>query len=167
MQITRSSVTKEGYIQITHFEVHGSVNPTTSFSHTSVVWTSSQVFYLHIFQLYNLSNFIIRFLLPLDLYAEFNTIWYGICLWSVGVRSVSVSVQLLGHPLPAHCWSAVRSRKGLDSVWALLRNNWNIHVLATSFFNTDPKCSPVPATVNKINCIPIKSSIMLLTIWNL
>lgn len=37
MQIIRSSVTKEGYIQITGFEVHGGVNPTTSFSHTSVV----------------------------------------------------------------------------------------------------------------------------------
>lgn len=147
MQIIRFSVTKEGCIQIISFEVHGSVNPTASFSHTSVVWTSSQVFYL----LCDLSNFIIRFLLSLDSYADCDTLWYGICLWSVGASCSScVSVQLLGHLQPAHCWTGVKSRKELDSVWTLLSNNWNIHVLATLFFNTNPKCSPIPAAMKKI-----------------
>lgn len=56
----RSSVTEEGYIQIISLELCRSVNPTTTFSHSSVVWMSSEVFYF--FQLYGLSIFIISFL---------------------------------------------------------------------------------------------------------
>ena len=73
-------------------------------------------------------------LLPPALYAEHDVIWYGISLWSVGVSSPScVPSQLLVHPQPTHWWGGVRSRKGLDSVQALLSNKENIPVLSTLF----------------------------------
>jgi len=44
-------------------------------------------------------------LLPPALYAEYDTIWYGISLWSVGVSCPGcVPSQPLAHPQPARWW---------------------------------------------------------------
>ena len=74
------------------------------------------------------------FLLPPALYAEHDVIWYRISLGSAGVSYPRcVPCKCLVHPQPT-CWQGgVRSRKGLDAVWALLSSNENIAMLLTWF----------------------------------
>jgi len=69
----------------------------------------------------NISPFL---LLPPTLYAEYDLKWHGTSLWSGGVSCPGrVPSQLLVHPQPPYWWGGVRSRKGLDSVQALLSSN--------------------------------------------
>ena len=72
------------------------------------------------------------FFFPQLYIAEHEVIRYGISLWSVGcIPSCPVCVpsQLLVHPQPPRWWGGGRSRKGLDSVEALLSDNENIPAL--------------------------------------
>lgn len=65
--------------------------------------------------------------------AEQGTIWYGMCLGSVGVScSRYVPSQLPVNP-KFPWWGGMRSRRGLDSVLALLSINENIPVLPTLY----------------------------------
>ena len=72
--------------------------------------------------------------LPSRFIAEHDVIWFGISLWSVGGQlSRLCPPRLLVHPQPARWWGGVRSRKGVDSVQALLSSNENIPELSTPF----------------------------------
>ena len=63
-------------------------------------------------------------LLPPTFIAELDVIWYGISLWSVGVSCPScVFSQLLEQPQAPHWQGSARSKKGIDSVQALLSHN--------------------------------------------
>lgn len=100
--------------------------------------------------------------------AEQNVIWCGISLWSVGISSPSsVPSHLLVHHQPTHCWGEVRSRKGLDALWAVLSNNKNITGLSTgcAVFSTNPKRSCIPAIVKESNSTSAKVNIYICGFW--
>ncbi|KAK4816014.1 hypothetical protein QYF61_011004 [Mycteria americana] len=91
-----------------------------------------------------LVRFACRLPRSLALYAEHDTIWYGIALWAVGVSCPGyVPSQLLVH-LAEH---------GKLKSPCLVQQQLKHLCIINTVFSTNPKHSPIPATIKKIDSI--------------
>ena len=98
-------------------------------------------------------------LLPPALNAERDTIWYGIALCSAGVSCPCCAPSQRLMPPPACLlvgWGERQKRPGL---WVSTAQQQQEHPCVIDIvFSTNPKYSPIPATLKKINSVPAKSS---------
>lgn len=96
----------------------------------------------------NIPSFLI---LPPALCAEQDAIWYGILLWSVWLSCPSCVPSQFVHSQLPHWWGGVRGRKGLGSVLRTAQQQLKHPSFINTIFSTNPKHSPTPPTLKKIN----------------
>ena len=98
-------------------------------------------------------------LLPPALCAEHDAIWSGISLWPVGVSCPGCVPSQLLVPPPAYSlvgWGEKQKRPGLCVSTA--QHSLKHPCVTNSVSSTNPKHSPIPATLKKITSVPAKAS---------